>query len=345
MTNINLLSDQTLNLLQEYIKRSQHPIICCHKSPDGDALGSSIGWAEYLKSQNKEVQIIIPDAYPDFLQFMTSSQSIIRYDKLPDTAKRHFQQSDLIFCLDFNDEKRVDEMHDLLAQSQAPKILIDHHLNPVILADISISYPQLCSTSEIVFRVIHQLNGYTDMTLQAAIAIYTGMMTDTMGFIHNSSYPEIYQIISLLLAKGIDKDKIYRNVYNNYSAWAIRFRGYLMSQKLNVINGLKASYFCVERQDMKRFNFIKGDLEGLVNEPLKIKGQKLSISLRENKDKENIIYVSLRSVDDFPCNEMATKHFNGGGHLNASGGKLFCSLQEAEQITIRAIQDYAERLK
>ena len=165
-------------------------------------------------------------------------------------------------------------------------------------------------------------------------------MTDTGGFTYNSNNPEIFYIISQLLTKGIDKDKIYRNVYNNYSAWAIRLRGHLMSERLIVMEEQNATYFTITRKDMKDFHFIKGDAEGLVNEPLRIKGIKLSISLREDDRRDNLIWVSLRSVDDFPCNKMAEQYFNGGGHLNASGGHLFCSMEEAERITKEAITEF-----
>ena len=123
------------------------------------------------------------------------------------------------------------------------------------------------------------------------------------------------------------------------------YRGYLMSQKLNVFDEYHASYFTVSRQDMKDYHFIKGDLEGLVNEPLRIKGHKFSISLREDDRHDNTILVSLRSVDDFPCNKVSEEFFNGGGHLNASGGKLHCSLAEAEQIARKAIIKFGDMLK
>lgn len=170
------------------------------------------------------------------------------------------------------------------------------------------------------------------------------MMTDTGGFTYNSTRPEIFYIVSQLLTKDIDKDKIYRNVFNNFSPWAIRLRGYLMSQKLNVFGDIHASYFTISRRDMRDFHFIKGDAEGLVNEPLKIKGMRLSVSLREDDRRDNTIWVSLRSVDDFPCNKMAADFFNGGGHLNASGGRLYCSLDEAERIVRNAFEQYKDLL-
>ena len=342
---INLLSEAEIATLRENISNSNRIVICCHKSPDGDALGSSLAWAEYLRTQGKEPNIIVPDAYPDFLQWLPGSERIIRYDKhAADKADEMLQKADLIFCLDFNGTNRVDEMKDALEQATARKIMIDHHLDPCMDTVLTVSHPQMSSTSELVFRLIWQLGGFEEMSRKCAVCIYCGMMTDTGGFTYNSNQPEIFFIVSQLLTKGIDKDKIYRNVFNNFSPWAIRLRGYLMSQKLNIFNDLHAAYFTISRRDMRDFHFIKGDAEGLVNEPLKIKGMRLSISLREDDRRDNTIWVSLRSVDDFPCNLVASEFFNGGGHLNASGGRLHCTLDEAERVVRRAFAHYEDLL-
>lgn len=342
---IELLSEAEIATLKEIIDNSNRIVICCHKSPDGDALGSSLAWAEYLRTQGKEPDIIVPDAYPDFLQWLPGSDRIIRYDKhAADKADEMLQKADLIFCLDFNGTNRVDEMKYALEQSPAHKIMIDHHLDPSMDTVLTVSHPQMSSTSELVFRIIWQLGGFEEMSRKCAVCIYCGMMTDTGGFTYNSNQPEIFFIVSQLLTKGIDKDKIYRNVFNNFSPWAIRLRGYLMSQKLNIFNDLHAAYFTISRRDMRDFHFIKGDAEGLVNEPLKIKGMRLSISLREDDRRDNTIWVSLRSVDNFPCNLVASEFFNGGGHLNASGGRLHCTLDEAERVVRRAFAHYEDLL-
>lgn len=342
---IELLSEAEIATLKENIDNSNRIVICCHKSPDGDALGSSLAWAEYLRTQGKEPDIIVPDAYPDFLQWLPGTERIIRYDKhAADKADEMLQKADLIFCLDFNGTNRVDEMKYALEQSPAHKIMIDHHLDPSMDTVLTVSHPQMSSTSELVFRIIWQLGGFEEMSRKCAVCIYCGMMTDTGGFTYNSNQPEIFFIVSQLLTKGIDKDKIYRNVFNNFSPWAIRLRGYLMSQKLNIFNDLHAAYFTISRRDMRDFHFIKGDAEGLVNEPLKIKGMRLSISLREDDRRDNTIWVSLRSVDDFPCNLVASEFFNGGGHLNAAGGRLHCTLDEAERVVRRAFAHYEDLL-
>ena len=341
----NILTEQEAATFQELIAASVHIVICCHKSPDGDALGAMLAWGEYLRLQGKEALMVVPDAFPDYLRWLPNVEKVVRYDKHQERVDASLKEADLVFCLDFNTTDRVESMKESLDASSAKKVMIDHHLEPNIPNAMIISRPEMCSTCELMFQLLWQLGKFEEMNRKIAACIYCGMMTDTGGFTFNSTRPEIFFIISQLLTKGINKDKIYRNVYNNYSSWAIRLRGYILYNKMNVIDHLHASYFVLTRQEMERFHFMKGDAEGLVNIPLQIKGMKLSISLREDNQRENLVWVSLSSVDDFPCNKMAAEFFNGGGHLNASGGKLFCSVGEAEKIVREAIKSYEELLK
>ncbi len=344
---LNLLTAAEADKLNRLVDEAKLIIITCHKSPDGDAMGASLAWADYLSTQrSKKVTVVVPDAYPDFLRWLPGTERVVRYDRHKEQVETLFNMADLVFCVDFNAMTRVDDMEPVLSQSAGRKVLIDHHLDPDTEGiELVVSHPELSSASELVFRIVWQLDGFEQMSHRCATQIYCGMMTDTGGFTYNSVRPDIYYIIGKLLTKGVDKDRIYRNVYNNYSCWALRLRGYIIAQKLNYFEDWHASYFTITRSDMARFHFVKGDAEGLVNEPLRIKGMKLSISLREDDRHDNLVWVSLRSVDDFPCNEMAAKCFNGGGHLNASGGRLECSMEEAENVVRQAIMVYADKLK
>jgi phosphoesterase RecJ-like protein len=340
-----ILTPQQSEQLLTLIKESETIVCVCHQSPDGDALGACMGMAQYIKEVHaKEVQIFVPDQYPDYLSWLPNSDKLIRYDKHKEGCDWTLQHCDLIFCLDFNTPSRTDEMQAALETSPAHKVLIDHHLDPDIEADIIVSEPKASSTCELVFRVVWQLGGFEQLSKHFAVPVYCGMMTDTGAFTYNSDSCDIFFIISQLLTKHINKDKIYRNVYHNFSENRLRLMGYVMYQKLVVNAPCHASYFTLTRQDLKRFHFVKGDAEGLVNMPLQIKGHKLSISLREDTEKENLVWVSLRSVDQFPCNKMAEQFFNGGGHLNASGGRLNCSIDEAVKIAEQAIEAYKDLL-
>ena len=340
--NLNILDDVQLEQLRAIIQESKNIVVCCHKSPDGDAMGATLAWTEYLRMLDKQVTMAVPDAFPDFLRWLPGVERIVRYDKHPDKVETAFQQADTVFCLDFNDTHRVVDMQQTLEQAQARKVLIDHHLQPTVPAELTLSFPEMSSTCELLFRILYQMGEYERMNKHILVALYCGMMTDTGGFTYNSRRPELYYIIGLMLEKRIDKDKIYRQVYNNYSDWCIRFRGFVMYQKLNVISDAHAAFFSITREDMKRFHFVKGDAEGLVNEPLRIKGMQLSISLREDSEIDNKVWVSLRSVEPACCNNLAKLFYNGGGHANASGGQLSCSIEEAERITRQAIKYFSE---
>ena len=342
--NIDILNNDQLALMDQLISDAHTVLVVCHKSPDGDAIGSSLAWAEYMRLRGKDVTVIVPDQYPDFLLWLPNTEKIVRYDKHREKCDMLFKIADLVFCLDFNTPSRVDEMSEVLVNSPAKKILIDHHLKPDVPAALIVSHPDASSTCELVFRIVYQMGAFPKLDKAFAAPVYCGMMTDTGGFTYNSSNPELYFIIGELLTKHIDKDRIYRNVFHNYSENRIRLMGYVLYEKLVYMPEYHAAYYSLTRNELKRFNYIKGDTEGLVNMPQQIKGLKLSISLREDTEKP-VVWVSLRSVDDFPCNLMAEEFFNGGGHLNASGGKIEGTIEEAIEITKKAISAYENKLK
>ena len=338
------MTDGECSTLRSLLESCSMPVLCCHQNADGDALGAVLAMGEVLRLLGKEPFMVVPDQYPDYLQWLPNSEKIVRYDKRRDYVDTVLKLADLIICLDFNTLARTDQLETALSASPAKKVLIDHHLDPDVDAVVKVSQPKASSTCELVFRVVWQLGLFEQQSKHFAIPIYCGMMTDTGGFTYNSSDCDIYYIISQLLTKRIDKDKIYRNVYHNYSVHRLRMVGHVLCNCLVVDEQRHAAFYTLNREDQKRFHFVKGDAEGLVNMPLQIKGLKLSISLREDTEKD-MIWVSLRSVDDFPCNEVAARFFNGGGHLNASGGKLQCTLAEAVDVVKQAFVAFEDRLR
>ena len=140
--------------------------------------------------------------------------------------------------------------------------MIDHHLAPDMDTDLCVSRPEACSTCELVFRLIWQMGGFEQMTKKCAVPLYCGMMTDTGGFTYNSTRPEIFFIISQLLTKRINKDKIYRNVYNNYSEWRMRLTGYVLYQKMVVMPEHGAAYFTAHARRPQEIPLHKGRRRG-----------------------------------------------------------------------------------
>lgn len=332
----------------QLLKGATRVVIVGHSAPDGDAMGSSLGWSEYLRRIGKHVTIVMPNPAPDFLRWLPGAQYVLFYsdEEQRPQARKALQEADLICCLDFNTLSRLrDELRAAVEASKAPRLMIDHHLNPdTETMTMVVSRPKASSASELVFRLIHQLGGFDRLSRQGACNIYCGMMTDTGAFSFNSNDPEVFLIIAMLLTKGIDKDKIYRNVFHCFSTHRLQFWGYMLHEKLKFYAGGRASIMYYDANEMKQFKYIRGDAEGLVNQPLQVRGCRLSICLREDTEHPNTIRVSLRSVDEVPCNEISAEFFNGGGHLNASGGELNCPLEEAVRIAEQAIEKYRDRL-
>ena len=338
-----VIAQANIDHAEKWFERADKIVIVTHVSPDGDAIGSSLGLFHFLESQEKTVNVIVPNAFPDFLRWMPGAKDIIRYDKYTEFADKLINEADVICCLDFNALSRIDAIADAVANSPARKMMIDHHLNPEEFCKIIISHPGISSTSELIFRLICRLGYFGDITKEGAECIYTGMMTDTGGFTYNSNDREIYYIISELLSKGIDKDDIYRKVYNTYSEGRLRLMGYVLYDKMQVFPQFNAALIWLTKEEQNKFQYVKGDTEGFVNIPLSIKNIIFSVFLREDTEK-NMIKISLRSVGTFPCNKVAAEFFNGGGHLNASGGEFYGTMDEAREVFERALEKYSEQL-
>lgn len=337
-----VIQPQKVEQIMEAIEGAQKIVITTHLSPDGDALGSSLALYHFLKRRKKNVKVVVPNSFPYFLKWMKGARQIEVYEYNPTAGQHILLNADLIFSLDYNITKRVGDMGPSLEQSPATKILIDHHLLPGDNFDIIVSHPEISSTSELMFRLFLQAEKYDELTQAEAECIYCGMMTDTGGFTFNSNDPEIFEIISLLLRKGIDKDSIYSQVYDNYSAERFRLLGFTLSQRMEIYPELHSALLYLSKEDQSQFRFNKGDTEGFVNYPLGIKGILFSTIIRED---EGLIKLSFRSQKTFPCNEFAAEFFNGGGHLNASGGEFYGTFEDAITVFKNGLKSYKEKLK
>lgn len=312
------------NIIQasKLIDKAEKILLTSHISPDGDAIGSTLGLFHMLSKLGKKATVMVPNRYPSFFNWMPGINNVIVMEENKSESVKIFKESDLIFCIDYNSLDRVNGMKPLIETSKAKKILIDHHLNPNINADVCISHPEISSSCELVFRFLCRMGYYPEITLESAQCIYTGMMTDTGGFTYNSNDPEIYTIIKLLLEKGVDKDDIYRKVFNTYSENRLRMLGYCLN-KMEILPDCNTAIISLTLEEQKHFNYAIGDTEGFVNIPLQIEHINKSVFLREDKDK---IKLSFRSQGDVPVNIIAEK-FGGGGHKNAAGGESYTSLE------------------
>ncbi|MBP5769767.1 MAG: bifunctional oligoribonuclease/PAP phosphatase NrnA [Bacteroidaceae bacterium] len=354
---VSLLSPSDKALWLQLLSAARHIVITCHRGPDGDAIGSTTALASWLRRHYPEadIRVVAPTIFPDFLKWMPGAEDILIYEKHEDEVRPIIEHSDLVILCDHGELKRMWTLGDVVRDHPTPRIMIDHHLDPEQgIADLVISHPDLSSTCEVLLRVILELeplladgcpaSSLPLLTHDEAVSLYTGMMTDTGAFTYASTRPEIYELISILLQHGIDKDKIYRNVFFTYSPNRLKLQGYMLYAKLDVWKKAHTSIMTFTNAERRRFGTLNGDTEGLVNLPLQILGMKLSIFLREDTE-HPCIRVSLRSVDDFPCNEMAAEFFGGGGHKNAAGGEIWGTMDDAVAIAKKAVQKFLPLLK
>ncbi len=328
-----IIKEENITAAKKLINSAEHIVITAHISPDGDAVGATLGLYHFLKEVGKEVVVILPNRFPAFLDWMPGAGEIVIMEEKTAESVRLMKAANLIFCVDYNSIDRINGLKPLMEQSKAKKIMIDHHPYPGDFCDVTISYPEISSASELVFRFICRMGYFQEITLEGAECIYTGMMTDTGGFTYNSNSAEIYSIIYELINKGIDKDAIYRRVFNTYSADRMKLMGYCLS-KMVVMPEEHTAYIVLTQEEKRRFNYKVGDTEGFVNMPLQIEGICKSVFVREDTDK---VKLSFRSQGDVPVNTWAAE-FGGGGHLNAAGGESYLSLEETIKKLVEIIK-------
>ena len=116
--------------LQTLLDRPKKVVIIPHTNPDGDAIGSTLGWMQFLQQLGHQAEVISPNQYPDFLKWIPGTPSATIFEEDKGKAEDKIANADLIFTLDFNTLRRIGDMGDRVAQSHAKKIIIDHHQEP-----------------------------------------------------------------------------------------------------------------------------------------------------------------------------------------------------------------------
>ena len=339
---MNLLSKAQADQLSSMIQKSNRVVVTCHMTPDGDALGSSLCMVHVLLSMGKFATVVVPDCPPQNLMFLPGSSHIVVASCRPERAESLLSDADLVVMLDFNDLKRIDRMAPMVEASKAKHVVIDHHLNPSIKADVLISRPDVSSTCALLYQVFESVGLERRISREAAECCCTGMMTDTGNFSYNSNDPQLYRILERLVAKGVDKDAIYTRLFNTNTESRVRLMGYAQSSKMQILPEHQAAVIALSREELDEFGYKRGDTEALVNVPLSIPGITYSVFLRE--DETGYVKVSMRSKGSFSVKEICEAHFGGGGHVNASGGEMRAPLDEVLQRVIDVLPQYDSML-
>lgn len=313
-----------------------------HLNPDGDAIGASLGLYHYLSQAGHEVRVISPNDYPNFLKWMPGSETVWLWDKNREDAAVSLAAAEVIFTLDFNDLKRSGDLHASLMGQSATFVMVDHHREPMDYAQIMYSDPGMSSTSEMIYNLIHWMGDDEKMNADIASCLYAGIVTDTGSFRFASTSAETHRVAARLIECGASHSEIHNLIFDTNSA----DRLYLLStalRNMKILPEYHTSYMTLSGEELRKHNFRKGDTEGFVNYGLSIEGVKFTAIFIENGE-EGIIKVSLRSLGSFDVNTFARAHFNGGGHLNAAGGRIEKSLEETTQYFESLLEEYKTEL-
>jgi phosphoesterase RecJ-like protein len=313
-----MINKASVPYIDSLLKESSRVAIVVHRGPDGDAIGSGLGFKHLLSQLNLDVTVIAPDEFPHFLKWLPESENILVYERERSRAEKALKKADVVFCLDFNSLPRTGCMEEFLGKLQKPFVVIDHHKDPDTFADHYYVDDEASSTAELVYRLAKALNLRKYVNRTVAICLYTGIVTDTGSFRYPSVSPKLLRIASRLLETGMDHTAVYSNVFDSNTLERLRLQGFALSEKLVYIPEAATAFISLTEEELERFKFQKGDTEGLVNYGLSINGVNLAAFFSE---KDGIIKCSFRSKGSFDVNLFAREHFQGGGHKNAAGGK------------------------
>jgi phosphoesterase RecJ-like protein len=337
-----LLQTAQIDRAQELILGAKSIVITTHKSPDGDAIGSAMAMHHFLKTLHKNVITILPDAAPDFLHWVKDYDEALLFDTQTEEAKQAIAHADLIFSLDYNHLARVgDPMCAVLETCGKPFILIDHHQQPGAYPQVTYSDTSACSTCEMVYRFIEQCGWKGHINLDIAACIYLGIMTDSGSFRFHSVSDDTHRIAGEMIALGLDHSEIHRQVYDTNLMDKLKLIGYALSEKLVVMPDQAAAFISLDKEELKRYNYRQGDTEGLVNQALSIRGVKFAAFFREGN---NEIKSSFRSKGKFDVNAFSRAHWQGGGHINASGGISMDSMTQTLERFRALVIEYQQQI-
>ncbi|MFY7786850.1 MAG: DHH family phosphoesterase [Thermoflexibacteraceae bacterium] len=335
---------EQLDGLKGLLESPKKIVITTHQKPDADALGSSLGLRGYLKKLNHEVKVITPTDYPQFIQWMSGNEDVLVYDKTKthETAEAYFLAADIIFCLDFSELKRVEPLDEMVRKSKAKVVLIDHHHGYNGFADFSLWNVSAAATAELIYQFINIMGHRHLIDVPSAECIYAGIVTDTGSFKFESTSSKLHREVADLIDLGVLPNKIQRLIYDNNTENRLRFLGYALQNKLQILWQYRTAYFVINQEEQQKFSTQTGDTEGLVNYALSLAGIRMATILIEKPDKT--VKMSFRSFGNLAVNEIARLHFEGGGHRNAAGGRSAKDLLATEQEFLRVLELHKEEL-
>lgn len=308
----------------QIIDNPQDVVILSHRNPDGDALGSSLAMYHFLSELHHSVKVIFPSEFPNIFSWMPGSEKVLIYDLYPEDCKKEIQKASTIICLDFSSLDRIDKMAEFVVQSNAKKLIIDHHLDPEPFSDYLLSTTSASSTAEMILDFILDLKGMDKLTKLIGSCIYTGIVTDTGSFKYATS-AELFRKVAVLIEAGVEDYQLQNLINNCLEEKYLRLLGFCLYERMEILPEYRTALIGLSREDYIKFDIQRGDTEGIVNYLLMMKDVDIAALITEQP---TIIKLSLRSKGDISVQEICRDHFKGGGHKNASGGAVYGSLAQ-----------------
>lgn len=315
--------------------------IISHRNPDGDAIGSSLALSQILEKKGHTVNVVMPSEHPSLFSYLEGVKDIVVFDLQQDLAREKLDRADVIFCLDFNALDRIDPMAQNILDSKAPKIMIDHHLDPEPFADYYLSDTKASSTCELVYKFISMLEQNDLIDVPIGEALLTGIITDTGSFKYATT-PEVYKVAGELKSIGVDDYKIQNFIFNSLTEKQLRLLGHCIHNRMEILEDYAVGIIVLNKYDFEQFQIARGDTEGIVNYLLMIKNVKVAAFFRQQP---SIIKISLRSKGDISVQEFARDNYKGGGHKNASGGAVYGSLTKAIKEFKEKVPNYFSKVE
>lgn len=326
--------------LRALITLPQNVAILSHRNPDGDAIGSSLAMRHYLEQYGHTVHIVFPSEFPEEFESMPGASDILIWDFHTEECKQVLPKKNFVILLDFNAWNRIDKLGDYVKMLGAKVLMIDHHLYPEPIADFMLSDHEASSTCELVYRFIQDMGDGMKINPKVGECLLTGLITDTGSFRHATN-ATTHRIAADLVERGVDNTLVQDRIFNSQKEKHLRLLGHCLINRMEILPEYHTGIIWLTKQDYEEFDIQRGDTEGIVNYLLSMKDIRLAVFIH---NQPTVVKISMRSKGDLDVQEICRKHFNGGGHKNASGAFSFDSLKATMDKLKSILPEYSNQL-
>lgn len=297
------------------IRSAQYVILSTHVHPDGDALGSTLGFADILEGMGKTVLVFMEESISHLYSFLPLKEKIVTdIQTVIDFADKAGDRL-IGIALDSGDDRRLGRHMDELLKI-SPFLVIDHHKSHKDFGEYRWVAPTISSTGEMIYELAIALGA--EISPEAAINLYVAICTDTGSFRYESTSPRTHQIVAELIEHGVRPEQTAQCLYDNLSLGRLKLLQMVLST-LKVYDEGQLAFVHVTREMIEKSGASAHDIEGFVDYPRSLGTVKVATFIKEADNGR--IAVSLRAKGELDVAEVANA-LQGGGHRNAAGFRV-----------------------